>query len=171
MEVAERIALIEKAEAFFFDAARWGWASGQAYPTVKETQFMKEKSWRHEGVGTFWGFVFEDTYRTFEGSRVSEGQKKISYMDRPIWYMNYGGWYDKEVIPFLKEALMEAYVQEAFCGGRGQPSFTSNEKYPGLLYVNPRHNYSFRLLRGIESVTDPFGKLRGTHDFFGGLLV
>lgn len=166
----ERFILIDQAQKFFFEVMRHGWASGEAKFVTNEFRDWKEKAWKYESPD-FRDFVLEDRYQIYLDSKVSDGRKLITYLDRPIWYMYYGGWYDKEVIIFLKEALMDAYNANVFCGGRGPTNFTRNEVYPGMLYVNQGDPLDFTGFRGRELVTDPFGKLRGTHDYFGGLMI
>jgi hypothetical protein len=162
--------LAETAKKFFFEAMRHGWASGEAKFVATEFRGWKEKTWFYKNPD-FPNFVLVDKYETVSDSRVSHGRKSISYLDVPIWFMDYGGWYDKEVIPFLKEALMLAYSSEVFCGGRGRASFTRNEAYPGMLYINQGEFLNFAGFRGRELATDPFGKPRGEHNYFGGLMI
>ena len=166
----ERAVLVEQTEEFFFEAMRHGWASGEAKFVTKNFSGWKEKTWVFTHPN-FVGFVLVDSFRTFADSRVSEGRKSIYYNNgQPIWYMNYGGWYDKEVMAFLKEALMIAYKANQFVGGRGPDDiYVSN--FQGLLYNNRVQLRTFVNFSGIEFVTDSFGASRGEHFYFGGSTI
>jgi hypothetical protein len=82
--------------------------------------------------------------------------------------MHYGGRYTKSAIPFLKECLKRAYVQERrFYGGRG-PHLVCGT---GFTYVNRVRQESFADFEGEEQVFDYNEKSLGYHWYRGMSLL
>ncbi len=80
-----------------------------------------------------------------------------------LWAMNYSGVYPEEVIPFLKEVLLYAYLHKIFCGGRGAEGHEKGD----LLYENHlEEGSSFRNFSGMEAISRN-GKKLGWHQFDG----
>lgn len=165
---------VERYKSFFFEAMNAGWANDQARFTTKEFDGWKEKTWVFTSP-KFDNFQLVDQYRTFSGSRVSEGRKSISYNGMPVWYMVYGGWYDKSVIPFLKLALRYNYEKSIFLGGRGPRRLEGEDDT--LQYCNWNAENDFRNFNGYEQITKnseglrfSFGQKVGEHHYFGGTL-
>lgn len=109
-----------------------------------------------------------DMWRTLPNSDYSFGETVVYRDIIPIWVMSYQGWYDGEVIPFLKEALRNAYEQRQFVGGRGPEKYETGD----LMYVNSyrdnrgdwrRFSESEMILRGT--------KVMGYHHYQGILLL
>lgn len=162
----------EYVQEFFLDAMRHGWASGQvSFHSVQSANRVK-KSWNYTNPN-FPDFSLVEAYSVFESSRMSFGRKIINYNGAPIWYMHYGGWYKEKVIPFLKEALLSAYNNNQFHGGRGRSGYYNNDgQFHGFLYRNNIVSNNFGNFSGREFITDEFGRgILGEHHYFGGLLI
>ena len=151
-------------EGIFFDAMLEGYANPKAekapFPGLPGSKSITYK----DG-----DFTVIDCYFVREGSDASHGFTLITFKDVPIWIMRYGGWYKKEVIPFLKSALMAAYRERQFFGGRGPIQFMNEEKT--LVYQNSGDLYPFSNFHSseqIRSIVD--GKLLGFHECSGGLF-
>ena len=164
-----REGLIIFTQRSFFEAMKQGWASGAS--AKKDFPFPGAKGYESNFRYGHARLRFLDYYFVNELSRTSFGTKVAFQFGEPVWMMQYGGWYKKEAIPFVKTALMSAYGASQFRGGRGPASFYDNNSYPGLLYVNECESESFENFKGREFVTDGFGKLLGEHSFFGGLMI
>ena len=66
--------------------------------------------------------------------------------------MHYGGWYEKEVKPFLISALYNAYmIERKFYGGRGPVVFDS-VGFPDWVYRNSITQNSFGQFAGEEKI-------------------
>lgn len=117
-------------------------------------------------------FVVMDCYFVREGSNVSSGFTLITKDGIPVWVMHYGGWYEKEAIPFLKSALMAAYQEGEFFGGRGPVEFMDKKEV--FIYKNAGSfgDSSFSDFRGSEKIFELHtGRTFGTHEYFGGLFT
>ncbi|MEK7512677.1 MAG: DUF5680 domain-containing protein [Patescibacteria group bacterium] len=112
------------------------------------------------------GFTVLDCY--FKNGIQSMGDTIIWHKKEPVWKMSYGGSYSPEVIPFLKEALLKAYRERSFVGGRG-PSFFEGE---GYVYVNQMLRNDFTSFLGEERVysRQEAGKVVGHHAYWGRIL-
>jgi hypothetical protein len=109
-----------------------------------------------------------DFYFTTPHSDKSVGQTVIWHQDVPVWTMHYGGRYAKSAIPFLKECLHRAYVQERrFYGGRG-PYFVRGDRFT---YVNQVQQSSFADFEGDEQVFDLSEQALGHHWYRGMSLL
>ena len=165
----KRALLIEKAEQFFFEAMRHGWASGEAEFAVTQLPNSKIKTWTFPSEPK--DFKLMDSYYVANSNRSYIGIKVLYHDKKLIWYMSYGGWYEKRAIALLKEALMHSYKHNQFRGARGPASFYNNSLYPGILYTNHFNPFGFGRFRGREFITDGFGKVLGEHNGFGGLVI
>jgi hypothetical protein len=98
--------------------------------------------------------------------------------------MRYEGTYRKEVIPFLKTALLKAYSENNIFGCRGPVEFT-NQDFPGLIYYN-EYKGPFTKFRGEERTLNMKARgtrntavqrfqngfrIEGIHKYWGGILV
>lgn len=159
---------IEEVQRFFFRAQRHGWAADAASHLVPDMPGYKEISFR-EG-----NFTMIDRYCVNSDSKKSAGMKTIWFQDMPVWVMNYGGWYDKAVIPFLKDALCVAYAEETFFGGRGPLAFREGDdpQFQYLIYSNSPCKNDFREFRGSECiVAEDVQTLLGSHTYSGMSLL
>ncbi|MBU1557972.1 hypothetical protein KKC45_03360 [Patescibacteria group bacterium] len=164
---------VEDVLKFFWLAKENGWASGKVdvkkdrfNPNLKRIVFQKER------------FFYQDKYWVTPVSNSSAGTTTILFLYNriwiPVWWMSYGGEYPKEVIPFLKEALMENIRLKQFKGGRGR-CFFENSNYPDLTYLNGDTG-DFSSFRGRESIYKGFNisstkKELGFHTYQGMSLI
>ena len=114
--------VLREAKKYFLEVMSVGWASGAKGKPVPDmpgygciTNQKQLQFGLHLGITDCWGV---------SRSGVSEGTTRIWYSDgysdwEPVWIMWYFGFYPKEVIPFLKRALMHCYERGEFLGGRG----------------------------------------------------
>src|SRR3989344_1373024 len=153
----------QTAEQFFFEAMKSGWAMPVPKSPIPSLPGSKSIPFR---IGEY---SLLDYYFVAPGSDSSYGTTVIWVAERPFWVMHYGGWYKKEVIPFLKAALRETYSQNQFVGGRG-PQRYRNDEYP-FLYCNDVGwiQCNFSNFHGLEYVLDETQTQRlGEHSYFGG---
>src|SRR3989338_2436215 len=113
---------------FFFEGASLAWAGGGEYRPMPGMPRYKV----FEYSDTSGVFVLKDWYFTIPGSRQSGGGTAIWVLGTPVWQMAFGGWYDEEAVPVVKEALLSAYARKQFNGGRGPTKFEKN----GVAYWN-----------------------------------
>jgi hypothetical protein len=112
-------------------------------------------------------FKVQDSYLVVPGSSRSSGQTVILYKDEPVWSMSYQGGYNKDAIPFLKQALRETYGRSQFIGGRGPHIFAED----AMAYLNVlEYPNDWRHFRGHEEVRRN-GQTLGWHEYQGLLLV
>ncbi|TAL19151.1 hypothetical protein EPN90_04220 [Patescibacteria group bacterium] len=123
---------------FFFGASRE--ACRKSGAEAAASAFYQKGDWR-----------YTDDCHTI-GKRVL-GQILIWWREQPVWGMHYRGWRkdDERVIPFLRQALLSAYEEEIWVGGRGPTHFTSD----GLEYHNLPANLDFADFSGEETILDP----------------
>jgi hypothetical protein len=108
-----------------------------------------------------------DHYYTTPQSLYSVGTTMIYFKDIPIWWMSYGGFYQHEAIPFLKDALRATYEEKKFLGGRGPRTYLKD----GLCYENIVAG-DLKLFRGREEIRqqNPHQVL-GFHEYQGMSLL
>ena len=158
--------LLEVKEIFF--AAMWsGWASGNDGTPIKAFRNWRQTRTRHAFDRTFiavdrWGMDMEANKPT--------GSTLITHGGVPVWVMWYGGdSYNKDVLRFLREALMENYRNKVFCVGRGPAEYRKDN----LLYTNECKG-DFMRFSGheyIEYLRDNGEKQNaGSHRYWGGSL-
>ena len=115
-----------------------------------------------------------DFWFTITGSPESFGHTLVYRDDILVWKLDYEGWYDEEVLPFLKEALAENLNQEGFCGGRGPETYERGD----LIYTNSCGPKTWwRCFSGREEIRlrtegeQLATRLRGEHRFDGKLMI
>ena len=156
-------AYMEDIERFFFKAMVNGWASGCEKIKIADMPAYKAISFRDGN------FYLLDRYCVVSKSQKSAGTTTIWYRDEPVWVMNYGGFYEESAIVFLKRALLEAYKEREFVGGRGPIFYSENE---GLNYVNRPLLEDFAKFEGREEVFNASsGKSLGFHEYWGMSLL
>lgn len=157
----EKTVILEGAKQAFFKAMLDGYAGG------KNRKSFKTKTPDGYTVIIFEDgeFMVEDRYCTTPHSDKSTGTTTIFFRNVAVWWMSYGGHYPKKVIPFLKEALKQAYEKGEFYGGRGPGVSMGN----GMLYTNNLAYGNFKKFRGVETIhkSSRIGKLLGFHEYFG----
>jgi hypothetical protein len=155
---------IEQIQAFFFKAMLQGWASG----AIEDTVLV-------DGVARYQAIPFRegelsllDCYSVNPSSLKSAGTTTIWYQDTPVWFMSYGGHYEEAAIPCLKHALLAAYGEHLFLGGRGLRSFHEGP----LVYSNGNVSTDFTWFNGRESVVDTVNNVSlGNHQYWGMSLL
>jgi len=115
-----------------------------------------------------------DRYCVTPYSCSSTGTTTIFFLGNPVWWMSYGGRYEDEVIPFLKEVLAVAYKNGDFCGGRGPKDWTKGD----LQYQNegnPIDDNTFEMFEGAEVIIKKSEKVTetvmGGHRYWGMALI
>ena len=134
----------------FFRSGREGWAAG-----VKALQFPM--SFLPGAKVILWSdgpWQVADAYLTNSLSSRSFGIMSISYDGHPQWTMSYGGEYAEEAIPILKKALLAAYENNLFYGGRGALFYYRYYGEGALLYENRPKRNEFSLFDGREEIYD-----------------
>lgn len=146
----------------FFEAMANGYAQNAKKDTIDELPYSKVIDSKLDD------YRVVDFYFTTPHSDKSVGQTIIWHHGVPVWTMHYGGRYAKIAIPFLKECLKRAYVQERrFYGGRG-PYFVRGERFT---YVNNVERKSFADFQGEERVFDLDEQPLGYHWYRGMSLL
>lgn len=113
-------------------------------------------------------FKVVDCYFTNSHGNHSAGSTHIWCEGQLVWTMSYQGWYQEEVVPFLKKALRQNYDIGFWNGGRG-PSFFADD---GMTYFNNVNSPNeWKHFHGKEMVYDRNGQLAGFHEYQGVLLV
>jgi len=116
-------------------------------------------------------FSVLDAYCTTPLNDMSEGKIVIWFEQVPVWTMNYGGQYPKEVIPLVKLAIQQSLAFQQFSGGRGPQQFLhhdfidyeyTNELKPGYGEFGNFKGYE-RVLQGDVVV--------GFHNYQGTALI
>lgn len=157
--------ILVHAKEFFFTAMLVGYVSGNK-------KFIRKTNDGHIVIEVIKGkFKLVDSYFKNPHSIFSSGTTTIYYDGVPVWIMHYGGWYIKEVIPFLKMNMETCYRAKIFHGGRG----ILNYKGEGYIYKNnvyDEEHTSFEEFSGREEITKEGTKqLLGCHNYFGRKLV
>src|SRR3989344_1895712 len=133
---------ITKIIEFFFEAMRNGWAMPVPKTPIPGLPGAKSIPFR---IGEY---SLLDYYFVAPGSKSSYGTTVIWVVEKPVWVMHYGGWYDERAIPFLKRALMRNYEERIFLGGRG-PQQLEGAGHT-LQYVNHVEQDGFASFKGYE---------------------
>ena len=163
---------VAKVQHVFFSAMRRGYVSPQSKKSLAELPGSKLISFETWLSGQH--FLVQDLYFVSPDSPTSSGITTISCDEVAVWYMSYGGQYEKKVIPFLKEALKESYLVSDFVGGRGPKSYPSKELIncgAGLSYNNFVTKNDFTDFDGEEGIMDEHGSKLGWHKYFGGMMI
>jgi hypothetical protein len=153
---------IADVKAVFFRAVRSGWIAGNKGVPIEGRPGSHSIEYREDD------WLVIDEYCTTLGRR-SDGTIRIWFRNVLVWSMHYWGEYEESVIPFLMEALIDAYAADCFYGGRGRYTFTKQL----LRYRNSVSAGSdFTKFEGLEEITDLEGVApRGYHDYGGMLMV
>ena len=155
----------QSVEKVYWEAMKYGWGSGEIkkqtaplLPGYKCIHFASGK------------FDVLDAYCKTPFNNRSTGFTLIWFNKIPVWTMNYGGEYTKEVILFLKLALQRIMTERIFMGGRG-PSVFYHNGFPGLTYRNEVQENSFLKFAGREEIRNANSLLLGYHDYQGLCLI
>lgn len=158
--------LREATLAFFFEAMLKGWVAEGV--ETEPSNLPGYRVFRHESADK--RFALVDSYCVSGKSHFpkSAGTTTIWWDDRPVWWMSYGGYYEKEAIPFLKQALVTAYMNKAFVGGRGRLSFRD----PHMIYINSPEKNDFSSFKGSEKIIEiASASTLGEHEYWGMSLI
>ncbi len=164
---------VERVGTFFYRAMAKGWVNG-----AKEIADDHWPGFRIiEQIDGQWKLT--DAYCVVPGSPKSWGFTTIWRDNLPVWVMNYGGWYEKRALKFLKGVLRNAYGNNEFHGGRGESGLTLERDGKRLEYVNVVNESSFEHFSGCERILEhdvkPGGDIHGTlvvgeHEYWGMML-
>lgn len=124
---------------FFFEAGTKTYAGGMTKTSIKELPGSRVLVYARPP------YRYVDCY--FSVGERSFGQTGIwheALPSGPVWGMQYWGWCkDKRAIPFLKRALLAAYEERIFLGGRGPKHFSvGNEALEYQNYLSRPGNFS-----------------------------
>jgi hypothetical protein len=109
-------------------------------------------------------WLVKDIYFTHRRSDYSSGMTVITCGGEPVWTMSYQGYYEKDVIPFLKRALAASYDKEEWSAGRGPKLFFDDR----LTYRNEIGKAHFNRFWGREEISNSAtNRVRGYHDYHG----
>ena len=165
-QVLTRGEILEEAEQVYLRFMAQGWASG-AEPLELDGRpgFMFKQG----------AFTFFDQWEVNQDSGRSAGTTSIYYRGQLIWIMFYGGYYSSEASKLVKQALLKAYQDCRFIGGRGPTCFV-HEELSHLEYFN-QIDLSFKgfiCFSGRERVIDrsqPSNPEIGFHKYMGITLI
>jgi len=153
---------VKKTQEFFLKAMLQGWISGAEETKVPHMPGYRTIPFRDGDL-----FLL-DCYCVNPNSSKSAGTTTIWYRDIPVWIMQYGGFYRKSEISFLKHALRCAYESNVFIGGRGPIDYREDQ----LLYENSPNFDEFEGFSGIETIYRlPELEELGHHKYWGMYLV
>jgi hypothetical protein len=162
--------ILSLAEKVFFRAMLAGYLGGDKSKGVR----MKTRDLNGNETTITYAeedFVVIDRYYTTPGSNASVGLTLILFKGNPVWWMSYNGEYPKEVIPFLKSALAEAYREGEFNGGRGKVVFSKHKEFE---YFNDCSGHClFQSFYGLEKIVkkENFHNWVGYHKYHGGSMI
>jgi hypothetical protein len=156
--------VIEGARKVFFRAMLAGYAGG-SQSSVKTTTADGYTAIEFADGD----FRMVDRYCVNPHSDHSAGTTTIFLGNLPIWWMAYGGSYQAEAIPFLKEVLASAYRDSNFCGGRGFAHGIDNKAFS----YNNIWTGDFCQFDGLERIfnLEDMDKEVGSHEYFGMILI
>lgn len=150
----------EKVQAAFFVGMANGYANDVPKTTILE--FPESRVITH----VWEEFQVTDCY--FSNPMGKSAGTTTIWMDkRPVWFMSYGGWYEKGVVPFLKRCLLSAYSEPRFYGGRGPHHMREGD----LIYTNVTGRDNFSGFSGGERICNTHGHLFGCHWYHGMMLA
>lgn len=159
----------DEVKEVFFKASLQGWVGEAKKIIIPEFPGYKVIVWEESD----WRYL--DMYFVVSNTSQSYGTTIVWFKGVPVFIMSYGGWYDKEVIPFLKEALQLNYQQKRFLGGRGplihyQSSNSGNTNL--LAYFNNPKWMSVDSFDGWEEIAErATGKRKGYHEYWGRFIL
>lgn len=153
---------IAQIQSFFFKAMVEGWAIGGQKIKIADMPGYKAIPFRDGD------FYLLDCYCVTPNSPKSAGTTTIWFKDVPVWFMNYGGFYEESAISFLKRALHNTYEVHQFVGGRGPILYEEGN----LVYMNHPDPNDFAEFEGCEEVFEAeSGTSLGYHKYWGMSLL
>ncbi len=166
---------VDEVREFFFAAKMHGWAAGAPKMPVMDMPGFKRI------IYVDGPFSMIDQYCVVPiadqidparygavGSPRSSGTTTIWFEDTPVWQMSYMGQYTPEASALVKRALLAAYGEKLFLGGRGPEDFEGD----GMGYSNLVEHNDFEEFRGHERVSKKFmSNIEGYHAYMGMMLI
>lgn len=135
---------LKEVEEFFLKAMAKGWAAGAKPTSSPDMPGYKYISFREGDFSLIDQYSFNKTNSRGAGSII------VWFKGTPVWVMHYRGIYSKKTMSFLKQALLNAYTQARFFGGRGSLILKENS----LLYINRPELSEFAEFKGREEIID-----------------
>jgi len=167
-ELVKTPAFLAEMEDIFFKAMNTGYANNSQKETFADIGKMVDFT---DGS---WSVI--DGYLVTPLGPRSGGLMAMSYEGIPVWLLQYAGQYEEEAIPCLKAALIAAYSEKKFFGGRGPEQFTLD----GLVYQNEvdrAYRQDFKksnFFKGYESIRTAIGvpqRCLGWHSYQGMMMI
>lgn len=157
--------ILEGAKEAFFKALLAGYAGDGSGVDVEKTPDGYTTNTWEEGE-----YRVVDRYCTTQLSDYSAGTTTIFFENKAIWWMNYAGRYPADAIPFLVDALKNAYENRQFEGGRGRNGFMTVRDRESWTYKNIVKLNSFADFSGKEMIMYAFCQqaiMVGYHEYSG----
>ncbi|MBI4708752.1 MAG: hypothetical protein HY764_00930 [Candidatus Portnoybacteria bacterium] len=155
---------------FFFKASISTYASGASPEALEELPNAERYFWCDYADGK--RYEYRDTYFSVGNGR-SFGFTIISFDKELVWWMRYGGQCiekyvdEQKTTAFLKKALLKAYKEKLFLGGRGEIKYVEGN----LIYRNLVGTSEFESFKGREIITRISSpELVFYHDYEGGVV-
>jgi hypothetical protein len=168
----DRAVVLDGAKQAFFAALLAGYANDGIVPVAGLVKTKTPDGYKTIEFTTG-DYKVVDRYCTTPHSSYSAGTTTISWKDAPVWWMSYGGYYDKEAtIIFLKRVLRSTYELRVFMGGRGPENCT--DVSADMTYSNnvDPNFHDFERFQGWEEIRDELtGRCLGYHEYMGMSLV
>ncbi|MEK7639236.1 MAG: hypothetical protein AAB388_03705 [Patescibacteria group bacterium] len=163
LQAVGRSDFAREAEEHFFAAMRQGYAADCVKGSLPDLPGSKSIEYTHDD----WRVL--DVYFVTVDSNWSAGSTTIWFMNRPVWIMQYAGWYEEAALPCLKAALADAYTRGDYVGGRGPEYFDydSHARY----WNKVAKNCFTGLTQGEEEVESADGQSLGRHFYHAFWLV
>jgi hypothetical protein len=169
--------ILEGAEAAFFvtELARHA-PEGTSLP-VYDTE-KKDSDFTHEWTRIVGDYKVVDQWDVTLDTGCFGGRTVIYCLATtlwvPVWQMNYQGSYPLEVVPLVESALVRAYSQRQFFGGRGETGHwvSGNSALAPYVYRNG-HAGNFKNFTGRETVaaSEDLEKVFGYCQYMGKAMI
>jgi len=160
---------IEKVRKFFFKAMVVGWVADGEEDRSNSIPGLKEIHYCDGSLQLVDSFVVNsDAGKSAGQTMIFRLEKDMS--PRPLWYMSYGGRYEKRAIPFLKQVLKDSYKEKLFHGCRG-PQFVDGSD---MSYHNELtgETTTFSQFGGREKIVEHrTNRMLGYHQYYGMSLM
>ena len=162
MNAPVQIPVSEIEDVFFRAMVERSWASGADHLNTGTKPRFKQIPWHHGP------WLVIDEWCVGPNGLLSAGSVTIFFRNWPVWVMSFHGRYEAEAIPFLRQALMEAYEQRRFEFGRARPGYVTGP----MIYTHKRHEGDFSQFSCQERVVNVDRDLDlGFHIVQGMLLI
>ncbi len=162
-EDLSRDEILEMTRAFFLSSMAGGWAANGP------TSLVPGKPGCMQYVCGEGDWFLIDEWCVNPDTGQSAGMTTVWFRGKPVWNMVYGGYYPESVVPVVRRALLAAYREGLFNGGRGVARFEWNS----MVYLNSAQSRCFHDFHGREEVysQDTSGKCLGWLWYMGKSLI